>query len=72
MLVCLLICTKNQALSKEFKDAFTWIYAEMPRLDPQLVKHRLKVKEEIGLVKLDSKNVKPELEYRSNKRFRNC
>ena len=32
------------ALLKEFKDYFTWDYTEMPRLDREVVEHRLPIK----------------------------
>lgn len=49
-------------LLKEYKDVFVWTYAQMPHLDPQLVSHKLNIKEGCKPVKQVSKNFKPELE----------
>lgn len=49
-------------LSQELKDGFTWTYAEMPRLDLQLVTHKLNNKEGTRVVKQISRNFKLELE----------
>lgn len=63
---------KEQVLQllKDFKDVFAWTYAQMQGLDPQLVSHKLNIKEGSKLVKQAPRNFRLELEYRSKKKFR--
>lgn len=47
---------------KEFKYAFAWADVQMPRLDPQLVTHKLNIQEGIRIVKQSSRNFPPKIE----------
>nr|KYP35457.1 Gypsy retrotransposon integrase-like protein 1 [Cajanus cajan] len=40
-------------LLKEYVDIFGWSYHDMPRLDPEIIEHKLPIKEESHPVKLD-------------------
>lgn len=52
-------------LLQKFKDVFMWSYAKMPWLDPQLVKHRVNIKERAKPVKQAPKNFRPKLEVQN-------
>lgn len=47
---------------KEFKDVFTWTYAQMPGLDPKSVTHKLNVRGGARPIKEALRNFLPELE----------
>lgn len=49
-------------LLKEFKDVIAWTYAQMVGLDPQLLTHKLNIKEGCKLVKQAPRNFRQELQ----------
>lgn len=59
-------------LLKEFKDVFACTYAQMPGLNPQLVSHKLNIREECKPVKQASRNFRPKLEVQIKEKFRSC
>ena len=49
-------------LLHEFKDCFAWYYIEIPRLDPNLVEHRMPIKEGYRPVKQAPRKMSKEIE----------
>lgn len=49
-------------LLKELRDFFAWTFAQIPRLDLQLVMCKLKIKKGTGPIKQVSRNFRPEVE----------
>ncbi len=47
-------------LLKEFPELFAWSYEDMPRIDPDIVQHRIPTLPEIKLVKQKLRRMKPE------------
>ena len=48
-------------LLREYSDVFAWSYQEMPRLDTDIVVHRLPLREECAPVKQKLRRVKPKM-----------
>jgi len=49
------------ALLREFRDIFAWSYQDMPRLDPDIVQHKLPLKPECLSIKQKLRRMKPEV-----------
>jgi hypothetical protein len=47
-------------LLKEFPEVFTWSYEDMPKIDPDIVKHRISTLPEVKSVKQKLRRMKPE------------
>ena len=48
------------ALSKDFKDVFAWSYKDMPRIDLEIVQHRIPLDPEARPVKQKLQRIRPD------------